>query len=83
MKTSEAQKDFLDKPENIRRLWIGLYAVCGLLFLADVVLPPEGHFDFDGFFGFYSILGFVSCALLILLSKVAGFFLKVPENYYD
>jgi len=33
--------------------------------------------------GFYSILGFISCAVLILVSKVLGIFLKVEEDYYD
>ena len=56
---------------------------CGLLVLIDFFLPTEAHFGFDGFPGFYSLLGFFSCAVLILLSKVAGFFLKVPENYYE
>lgn len=83
MDRPESQTDFFDKAENIRKLWIALYGVCALLALMDLFLPVQGHFGFDGFPGFYSLLGFVSCALLILLSKVAGFFLKVPENYYD
>jgi len=83
LSTPDANKDFFDKAENIRKLWICLYGVCALLALADFLLPTKGHFGFDGFWGFYSILGFVSCAALILLSKVAGFLLKVPEDYYE
>lgn len=83
MEHSPSKTDFFDKTENIRKLWIALYGVCALLVLMDFLLPVQGHFGFDGFHGFYSLLGFVSCAVLILLSKVAGFFLKVPENYYD
>ncbi|MDQ7782517.1 MAG: hypothetical protein RDU20_06550 [Desulfomonilaceae bacterium] len=83
MKDSDKKTDFLDRAENIRKLWISLYGVCGLLVVVDFFLPVKGHFGFDGFFGFYSLLGFVSCAVLILLSKVAGFVLKVPEDYYE
>jgi hypothetical protein len=83
MKDSRSMGDFFEGAENIKRLWISLYGVCGLMVLIDFILPTEVHFGFDGFFGFYSLLGFVSCAVLILLSKVAGFFLKVPEDYYE
>ena len=41
------------------------------------------HFGFDGFFGFYAILGFVACAALILIAKGIGFVLKKGEDYYD
>lgn len=83
MKDSESKVDFFGRAENIKKLWISLYGVCGLMVLMDFVRPTEGHFGFDGFFGFYSLLGFVSCAVLILVSKVAGIFLKVPEDYYE
>ena len=67
-------------PMRIRYL---LGGICALLFLIDFVFPPEGHFGFDGFPGFHSLLGFMACVILILVSKVAGFFLKAPENYYE
>jgi len=83
VKDSKEKMDFFDRAGNIRKLWISLYGVCGLLVSVDFFLPAEAHFGLDGFWGFYSLLGFVSCAVLILLSKVAGFFLKAPENYYE
>ena len=78
------ESGFLEKPETIRKLWILLYAACGVLAVLDF-FPPHRHphFGFDGFVGFYSLLGFVSCAALILFSKLMGLFLKVKENYYD
>jgi hypothetical protein len=75
--------NFLDKPRNIKILWISLYVSCGVLFILDLFIPRKTLFGFDGFFGFYSILGFISCAVLILVSKVLGIFLKVEEDYYD
>ena len=75
--------DYFDKPENIRKLWIMLYAVCGLLVVPDFFIHRHPHFGFDGFIGFYALFGFVSCAILILFAKVAGWVLKVREDYYD
>ncbi len=75
--------DFFDKPKNIKKLWIMLYVVCGLLVVPDFFIHRHPHFGFDGFFGFYALFGFVSCTVLILFSKVVGWVLKVREDYYD
>jgi hypothetical protein len=80
---SKKEFDFFDKPGNIRRLWIILYAICGLLLIPDLLSPRHPHFGVDGLFSFYALLGFVSCAALILFSKLVGLFLKVKEDYYD
>lgn len=75
--------NFLDNPKNIKLLWALLYITCGVLVILDLFIPKEGAFGFDRFFGFYSLLGFVSCAVLILFSKLLGIFLKKREDYYD
>jgi len=75
--------DYFDRPENIKKLWIMLYAVCGLLVIPDFFTHRHTHFEFDGFFGFYALLGFISCAVLILFSKLVGLVLKAKEDYYD
>ena len=75
--------DFFDKPKNQKLLWILLYAVCGLLLIPDFFMHKEAHFGMDGYWGFYPILGFVACSVLILLSKAIGKILKVKEDYYD
>jgi hypothetical protein len=33
--------------------------------------------------GFYAFFGFVACVIIILVSKLFGFALKVREDYYD
>jgi len=83
LKDSKTEINFFDRAENIKKLWIALCGVCIALVVVDFFVPPKAHFGFDGFIGFYSLLGFVSCAALILLSKLVGFFLKVPGDYYD
>ncbi|HDI79349.1 MAG TPA: hypothetical protein ENF54_06905 [Desulfobacteraceae bacterium] len=75
--------DFFDREENKRRLWIFLYATCVFTLFLDLIFPREGVLGFDSFFGFYAIMGFISCALLILISKLLGIILKVDEDYYD
>ncbi len=75
--------DFFDRPSVIKKLWIMLYVVCGLTVVCDFFIDRHGHFGFDSYFGFYAVLGFISCAVLILVSKLLGIFLKVDEDYYD
>ena len=81
--SSKKEFDYFDRPDVIRKLWILLYVVCGLTVLAEVFVHRHPHFGFDGFFGFNAVLGFVSCALLILFSKLVALFLKSREDYYD
>lgn len=81
--------DYFDKPENIKKLWIMLYVICGLLVVPDFFTHRHAYFGFvgdhikDSSLGFYALLGFASCAVLILFSKLVGVVLKVKENYYD
>jgi len=75
--------DVFDKPKTIKLLWMVLYAICGLLLIPEFFMHREPHFGMDSFWGFFAILGFIACALLILFSKLLGFVLKVKENYYD
>lgn len=76
-------KDWLERPSTIRKLWILLYAICGLTLVPELFIHRHPHFEIDGFFGFYALLGFVSCAVLILVAKFGGFFLKRKVNYYQ
>jgi len=77
------KKYFLERPGSIRKLWILLYAVCALTVVPEFFLHREGHFGFDAFFGFYVVLGFVSCVVLILFAKLVGYALKKKEDYYE
>ena len=75
--------DYFDRPEVIRKLWILLYATCGLTVVLDFFVHKHPHFGFDGYFAFFAVLGFVACAALILFSKLLGLLLKVKGDYYD
>jgi hypothetical protein len=80
---SKKEFDWFDRPESRRRLWIMLYLFCALTVVPDLWRQESEVFGFEGFFGFHALLGFTSCAVLILLSKIIGLFLKVKETYYD
>ena len=75
--------DWFDKADNKKKLWIMLYAVCGLVVAPDFFTHRHAYFGFDGVVGFYALLGFVSCAVLILFSKLVALVLKAKEDYYD
>jgi hypothetical protein len=71
----------LEKPKTIRILWIALYAICGLTVLSELFIERHPHFTVDKYFGFYAILGFGCCAVLIIFAKIIGFLLKRKEGY--
>ena len=76
--------DWFDHPQNIKRLKIGFYIVLVLLVLPDFFLHKHTLFSpVEAWPGFYALVGFVSCVVIILVSKLFGFALKVKEDYYD
>lgn len=75
---------WFDHPQNIRRLRLGFYLVLVLLVLPDFFIHKHTLFSaVEGFPGFYALFGFIACVAIILISKVLGFVLKRPEDYYD
>ncbi len=74
---------FFERPTTIKALWIMLYAVCALTIVPELFIERHAYFGIDHFFSFFAILGFVACALLILLAKGLGYILKKNEGYYD
>ena len=83
MSNSNESSGFFEKPETIKLLWVLLYAVCVFTLVPEFFLERPPHFAYDNYFGFFAALGFVACALLIIIAKGIGFFLKKNEDYYD
>ncbi len=76
--------DWFDHPKNIRRLRTGFYIVLALLVLPDFFMHKHSLFSpVETWPGFYAFFGFVACVVIILVSKLFGFALKVREDYYD
>jgi len=61
------------------------YSILVLLVAADFIIPRhEIHFFGDKIPGFWSLYGFISCVLIIVVSKWLGqHWLVRDEDYYD
>lgn len=74
---------WLDEPGNVRKVAFGLYTICALLLLADLLYDKHPHFSFEGWFGFYPIFGFAVSFTLVLTAKELRRVLRRDEDYYD
>ncbi len=65
-----------------RRLF---YAVLAALVLMDLLLPKKAGLPWwEALTGFSALYGFISCVLIIVVSKLVGHAgLMKRENYYD
>lgn len=83
------QKPYFYRDSVKKALWIILIGSCILPIVLELFLHRHSHFaksglqSMDGVFGFYALLGFFGCSILILIAKGLGLFLKTDERYYD
>jgi len=77
--------NYLGDPKNRKRLSLFFYLGLALVVGADFLIPRESsHFFWEELFGFGAIYGFISCVLIIVVSKALGHMgLMQPEDYYD
>jgi hypothetical protein len=61
------------------------YASLALVVVIDFFLPRDHpHFFWDLIPGFSAVFGFISCILIIVVSKALGhYWLARSEDYYD
>ncbi len=64
--------------------WL-FYAVLVALVLMDLLLPKKAGLPWwEALMGFSAVYGFISCVLIIVVSKLVGYAgLMKRENYYD
>ena len=85
----EESPGWFDRPENVRKVLVGLYVGCGLLVLIDVIFWLTGfdkhpYLRWEKWPGFYAVYGFVACVVLVLISKhVLRPLVMRDEDYYD
>jgi hypothetical protein len=76
--------DFFDRPGNVKWIKRMFYAVLVLLFGLDFVIHKHPHFSWEELPGFYVIYGFLSCVVIVAVSKILGkLWLQKGEDYYD
>ena len=79
----------VEDPIRFARIRRWFYAGLGMAALAEIVLPRvfgggESHFPFEDFPAWGSLYGFISCAAIIVVSKLLGkLWLMRREDYYD
>ena len=81
---SDKETDWIYR-ESTKKLLMRLLLVgCVISVLLELfVLGRKEKFGVDGWFGFYALLGFVSCTLMIFAAKGLGLWLKVPTDFYE
>ena len=77
------KKYWLDDPRNVNKIVYGLYAVCALLVLCDLLYHKHVHFDFEEWLGFAGLYGFVACVALVLGARLLRVVVMRKEDYYD
>lgn len=77
------ERDFFDKPENIKKMKRIFYAVLVAFVLVDFVVHRHVTYEFEEFYGFFALYGFFSSVLVVAISRFMGIFLKKKEDYYD
>lgn len=82
MKIGKFLEFLVSKTKTLR--WI-MFGILALLVVLDVIIPAKyERFPWDGIGGFGAVYGFVSCVLIIVVSKALGYALLYrPEDYYD
>lgn len=79
-KTVEPEK-FNTKTRN--RLALLFVAALAGSVLVQLTFHPHALFELDGKIWFYPVFGLVMSIGLVLVSKMAGFFLKRRETYWE
>jgi len=79
----DEKQHIFDKPENVKRLLRGFYAVCGVLVVLDFVLHRHIAHSWENTPAFYAIFGFIACVVLVLIAKEMRKALMRKEDYYD
>jgi uncharacterized membrane protein len=82
MKIGKFLEFLVSKTRTLR--WI-MFAILALLVILDVIIPAKyERFPWDGIGGFGALYGFVSCVVIIVVSKALGYALLYrSEDYYD
>ncbi len=75
-------KRWLDRPENVRKVYLSVWVVCAALLVAELFIDKHGETEIEHWFGFHGFFGFVACVFLVLAAKQLRRALIRPEDYY-
>ena len=80
---AEEKKYWLDRSENVTKLYRGLWVVGIALVALDLFLHKHEEFGFAAQFGFYGGYGFFACVALVLIAKKLRGVLMRSEDHYE
>ena len=80
---SNAEKHWLLRRENIRKLWIVFIAILLVTVAAGFFVHQHESFGIEDSTGFFAWYGFITCVGMVVFAKLLGVFLKRPEDYYE
>lgn len=74
MEKKSDPKGWFDRKENVRKVILGLFIVCGVFVIIDLVFwftdfDKHPYLKWETWPGFYAVYGFVACVVLVLVSR--------------
>ncbi len=78
-------ENIFENEQRMRTLKWVFYAAMAFFIVLDFIIPRHHlEFPWDRVPGFSSVFGFISCVLIIIVSKALGkLWLQKKEDYYD
>ncbi len=83
MDIKDEQSYFFDRPGVVKWTLRIFYGICIFLVLIDFVIHRHVETSVERLPAFYAIYGFISCAILVLISAQLRKLLMREEKYYD
>jgi len=71
-----------DSMKSVDKLVLGLFVICGLLFLMEIFWHRHTKVPGEGFFGFYALAGFISFTVIVLGAKALRVLIARDESFY-
>ena len=79
----DQEKDWIYRDSTKRMLWAILGTACFLSVVAELFVKRHAHFEVDQALGFYALMGFGTCTIMIFVAKGLGYVLKKSPDFYD
>ena len=74
---------WLDDMRNVHKLFWTLVMVCAFLFISDAFYEKHVIYEFENWFGFFGLFGFLVSFALVLAARELRKFLMRDEDFYD
>lgn len=72
----------LHDPRMLNRVLVVVAVVSAALIAADPLVEKHPHFQVEGWFAFYALLGAAAAAVAILVARLLRPLVRRPEDYY-